>query len=402
MDIESLICTLSNNLFATKTTGWDSNLIHSFSTQVSQGKSLTQKQANIGIKILKKHAKELSAVLSKDVTPYLTTPIFRYPVRTVISVKKISINNDKDHGKIIKVEFPFDDSIISKIRSAKSRLNLAIWEPEGKYWVFSVDAENINFLAALGAEGNFEFCEEFANYAAQVAEIKKNVEKYLPMVVVENEKYKFVNISVPVPQPESENLVESLFLARKLGIFTWSDEIEQRLQDPSIDPLVRRFLKYDNKNNFILSMEENTVYCLKKLLKYLTPCIFFIPGGREFDVTEQVIDILRSMNIEDEEISVLFRLPSDIGKEFNDYVRENRLNSPLTAKTRAVLISQKVPKPVIESKIHFQCAVNFSNFQTHYSSRDFLHTQSNIIEVLDKTPNSNDLEYSNLFFNSTL
>jgi len=397
MDIESLICNLSSNLIATKITGWDSNLIHSFSHQISQGKSLTQKQANIGIKILKKHAKTLSAVLSKDITPYLIAPIFRYPVRTVISVKKISIDHHKDYGKIIKVEFPFDDTIISKIRSAKSQLNLAIWDAEEKYWVFSIDAKNICFLAALGAEGNFEFCEEFANYIAQVEEIRKNVEKYVPMIVFENEKYKFINIPNFVPQPDSVILMESLFLARKSGIFTWSDEVEQQLQGADIDPLVRKFLKHDIKKHFILSLEENTVYCLKKLLKYLTPCIFFIPGGREFDVTEQVIDILRSMDVEDEEISVLFRLPSEHGKEFNDYVRENRLNSPLSTKTRAVLISQKIPKPVIESKIHFHCVVNFSNFQTHYSSRDFLNTQSNIIEVWDKTPKSNVLTEINFW-----
>jgi hypothetical protein len=103
------------------------------------------------------------------------------------------------------------------------------------------------------------------------------------------------------------------------------------------------------------------------------------------------------MDIKEEEISVLFRLPSEHGKEFNDYVRENGLNSPLTAKTRALLISQKIPKPVIESKIHFHCVVNFSNFQTHYSSRDFLNTQSNIIEVWDKTPKSNVLKEINFW-----
>ena len=397
MDIESLILILSKNVIVTGMTNWDTNLISSFGNQIVQGRALTQKQANISIKILKKHIIAISSLLSKDITPYLTNPIFRFPIRVVSSVKKISIENDEHHGKIIRMEFPFNDGIISKIRSAKSRLNLAIWEPEGKYWVFSVDAENIDFLLTLGSEENFEFCEEFTNYATQVKEIKKNVEKYVPMVVVENEKYKFVNISIPVPQPDSENLVETLFLARKLGIFTWSDAIEQQLQNANIDPLVERFLKHDNKSNFVLSMEENTGYCLKKLLKYLTPCIFFIPGGREFDVTEQVVDILRGMTIKDDEISVLFRLSSDTGKEFNNYVRENKLNSPLTTKTRAVLISQKIPKPVIESKIYFQCAVNFSNFQTHYSSRDFLNTQSNIIEVLNKTPKSNEVEEFNLF-----
>jgi hypothetical protein len=397
MDIESLILFLSHNVMVNNMTTWDFNLVSSFSDQISQGKALTQKQANIAVKILKKHVIAMSSALSKDIMPYLNTPVFRYPIRIANSTKKISIAQHKDHGKIIKVEFPFDDSIITKIRSAKSQLNLSIWDAEEKYWIFSVDAKNIDFLSVLGTEKKFEFCEEFANYAEQVEEIKKNVEKYVPMVVIENEKYKFINIPPSVPQLDSKNLTESLFLARKLGIFTWSDAVEQQLQSIDIDPLVRKFLKYDTKDHFILSLEENTVYCLKKLLKYLTPCIFFIPGGREFDVTEQVIDILRSMDIKEEEISVLFRLPSEHGKEFNDYVRENGLNSPLTAKTRAVLISQKIPKPVIESKIHFHCVVNFSNFQTHYSSRDFLNTQSNIIEVWDKTPKSNVLKEINFW-----
>lgn len=380
MEFETLISLLSTKC-RSMINSWDINLIDSFNEQLSRGHALTEKQANLGLKILKRQVDKLNLVVGIDVTPYIESPTFKFPFKKINSTKKISIEHHSIHGKIIKVEFPYNDQILNKIREVKNKLSLAFWEKDLKYWVFSLDETSIQFLMTLVDSENFEYDEEFEKYIDQIRDIKNNMEKYVPTVTIENEKIKFLNVFEDLPQPETDDLLESIFLARKLGIFTWTNEVEHRLNRLDVDPLLKKFLNHTKSDSFVVNLQKHSVFSLRDIVKYLMPCLFLVPGGNEFDTTITIIDLLKGLGLDETEISVLFRLPSTTDHEFNDYVRENSLNSPLTDKTRAVLVSQKIPKPVYQSKIKFQCAVNFSDFNTHYTMRQYLSSYQNIIEI---------------------
>jgi len=380
MEFETLI-----SLLSTKCRGminsWDINLIDSFNEQLSRGHALTEKQASIGLKILKRQAEKLNSVIGIDITPYIDSPTYKFPFKKINSAKQISIEHHSTHGKIIKVEFPYNDQILTKIREVKNKLALAFWEKDLKYWIFSLDETSIQFLMTLNDSENFEYDEEFGKYMDQICDVKNNMEKYVPTVAIEDEKIKFLNVFENLPQPKTDDLLESLFSARKLGIFTWTDEVECRLNGLKLNPLLKKFLNHTKPDPFTVNLEKHDVFSLRSIIKHLMPCLFLVPGGNEFDTTITIVDLLKGLGLAETEISVLFRLPSTTDHEFNNYVRENSLNSPLTDKTRAVLVSQKIPKPVYQSKIKFQCAVNFSDFNTHYTMRQYLSSYQNIIEI---------------------
>jgi hypothetical protein len=380
MEFETLISLLSIKCRGMMNS-WDTNLIDSFNDQLIRGHALTEKQATLGLKILKRQADKLTLAIGTDIKPYIETPIYKYPFKKVNSTKKISINHHPTYGKIIKVEFPYNDQVLNKIRDIKNKLSLVVWDKDLKYWVFSLDETSIQFLMSLIDLENFEYDEEFEKYTNQIREIKNNIEKYVPTVTIENKKIKFLNVFENLPQPNTDDLVESLFLARKLGIFTWTNEVEQQLSQLKVSPLLMKFLNHTKSDSFVLNLQEHNVFSLGEIIKYLTPCLFLVPGGNEFDTTITIVDLLKGLGVHETEISVLFRLPSNTDREFNDFVRENSLNSPLSDKTRAVLVSQKIPKPVYQSNIKFQCAVNFSDFNTHYTMRQYLAGYQNIIEI---------------------
>jgi hypothetical protein len=242
----------------------------------------------------------------------------------------------------------------------------------------------LSFLIKVANEENFQVDEEFENYQNQINEIESNFEQYVPMLSYDGKNLKFSNISPKITQPANSNILENLFEARKLGIFTWDENIQETDEWKNADSVTKQFLQVTPDEEFSINLENTTIFSLKEIVQYMSPILFVIPGGTEIEKLEMCYEFLKTLNIDNEEISVLFRLPKDTGEKFNNFVKEQKLNSPIGEKTKAVFISNKVPKPIIESGIHFNAIVNFNFFNIHYSIKNLLKWRSNVIQMTEK------------------
>jgi hypothetical protein len=383
MYIEDLIIALaiSRNLTINP---YDLKLIHSFHDQIFRGLGFTEKQELLSVKILKRQVLKLDAIFGRQISPFLENPTFRLARRTVTSSKQFSIVPHALYGKAIKAEFPYNENLLTKIRQEKSKLNYSQWDPEQKSWFFSLDEHSLNLLGKIASDESFTVDEEFENYQNQIKEIENNIEQYVPMITFNDKKLEFLNISPKIPQPTNSNIIENLFYARKLGIFTWDESIEETEEWMSADPAVRTFLQTDPKAEFSINLEKITIYSIKDIVKHLLPVLIVIPGGTELEKVEQSIEFLKTIGITSKEISVLFRLPSETGGKFNNFIRENNLNSPVTENTKVVFISSKVPKTLIEKKIKFNLVVNFNFYNIHYSIKNLLKWHHNVIHMMEK------------------
>ena len=347
MYIEDLITALVMN-FRVSINPFDSNLIYSFHEQIARGSGFTEKQATVAVKILKRHVTKLKTLGFTDISQYLENPTYKLPLRTIMSYKRMSIIPHDVYGRVVKMEFPFNEALLARIRNEKMSLNYANWDPEEKSWIFSLD------------------------------------EQYVPMLSYDGKNLKFSNISPKIPQPTNSNILENLFNARKLGIFTWDENIQETDEWKNADSATKQFLQIAPDEEFSINLENTTIFSLKEIVQYMSPVLFVIPGGTEFEKLEMSHEFLKTLNINNEEISVLFRLPKDTGEKFNNFVKEQKLNSPISEKTKAVFISNKVPKPIIESGIHFNAIVSFNFFNIHYSIRNLLKWHSNVIQMTEK------------------
>jgi hypothetical protein len=235
----------------------------------------------------------------------------------------------------------------------------------------------------IAVEENFTVDEEFENYQNQIREIEANIEQYIPMLSYDGKNLKFLNISEKIDQPVNSNIIENLFKARKLGIFTWDETIEDTDEWKNSDQVVKKFLQTDPGENMSINLEENGIFSLNDIVKYMSPTLFVIPGGSEMEKLEKSLEFLKANEISNEEISVLFRLPNETGEKFNNFVREEKLNSVISEKTKVVFISSKVPKTILDKKIKFNCVVNFNFYNIHYSIKNLLNWRHNVINVLD-------------------
>ena len=85
-------------------------------------------------------------------------------------------------------------------------------------------------------------------------------------------------------------------------------------------------------------------------------------------------------------LDVLFRLPSDSGSKFNDFVKNNHLNDPISDKTKFVFICTKVPKTILKSDIKFNFIMNLGYVNIHYTVREYMKNCQNVIYYSDKKP----------------
>jgi hypothetical protein len=115
------------------------------------------------------------------------------------------------------------------------------------------------------------------------------------------------------------------------------------------------------------------------------PCLIIVPGGMEFAKTKTMYEFLKGQGYQDDEMSVLFRLSTGQGTEFNEFVKDNNLNSPITDRTKFVFVSIKLPKPVVKSKINFQSVISLGKSNVHYTIREFFKNRQNLIYYCEKS-----------------
>lgn len=384
MNVEDLIVAIAFT-GTIKTNRWDTNLVYSFADQISRGLGFTEKQSTVALRIVKTYSTQLSATLNLDIQNILKNPTFRYPFRQINNIKKISIQKDSTFGQVIKVEFPYNESYIDTIRKNRNRLEHAQWNGEEKAWIFALTESSIQILSDLFGKEHFEFDETFHTYREQATVIQEHMEEFVPMLALEDEKPVFKNIPKNLPKLEATNILQALFEARRKGITAWSDEIFDKFDSLGVTPVVKSFLDSDPGEHFYIDSAKEPISCLSPFIKNMGPTLFIIPGGNESAKLTSAYNFLKSEGFENKDMSVMFRLDSKIDQNFNNFVKENELNSPIGENTKIVFISSKMPKPVLKSNIKFHSVINMGYDAVHYSIRDFMKNHENLIVYSEKT-----------------
>lgn len=394
MYIEDILGTLDS---IGKTSKWDKNVIESLTSQVMfNGNGFTEKQSQLALKIIRRYQDQLDDYYRKDITTYLDTPVYRLAIRTpAANYRKVSMVSHPQWVKAIKVEFPYNESFVNLIRENRSDSNFAVWEKEAKAWMFSLSETNIKLVKTLAESDVFDVDAEFKEYSSQVDDIFREMEKFTPMLVVDAGKPKYVNAPRYIPELKTDNILKSVFEARKAGIDIWDEQVDEVIESDNLNDFVRSFIRTPATSQFHVDSTNSSMNVLSEIVQYLEPALIIIPGGMELTKTETAYEFLKEQGLTNEEISVMFRLPGNTGKNFNDFVKLNNLNNPITEKTRAVVVSQKMPKPVLTSKIKFNCVISLGLHNMHYTIRDFTKNCPNLIYYCEQRPNK-ELDFGHM------
>jgi len=361
----------------------DMTILQSFSDQCFNGTGFTEKQSVLAIRIIKRHEAFLSRKLKIEISTFLENPSFKLKIRKSVLNKSVKIID----GNTIEVKFPYSEEGVKAIREFKtSHSNNAsiVWDKDSTAWHFPISEQNIKFIADLCSDNSFTFDEDFQNYADAVEKIINNAEEYAPMLSIIDGELKIRNSPKNMPKIDTDNILEAAFQARNLGVTLWDDYINTYLNSDYVQPEVRNFLVKDTNTGFHLEPTETGISALKTIIQYNGPTLVIIPGGDEYNKTLQVFDILKGIGIPEKNMSVLFRLPSETGRKFNDFVKNQGLNGPISSETKVVFISTKLPKPLLKSKIKFNTIVNLGYSMAHYTLKEYTKNHQNFINFGNK------------------
>ena len=362
----------------------DEKVVHSLAANPSAGRGFTEKQRSLVLRLCKKYQSQLTADLGTAVTLALDTPEFKFNlVEPALQEKSIKIE-----GKEILVKFPFSEEIVEKIRKFRSeaKVKTAEWNGESKAWKFALEENNVLWITQNILNDSFAVDPEFLEFSGQISEILENMENYVPTVAYENNQYLFKNVYRTVPQPESNDLIETLLLAKHYGISAWDETVENLIKNANFSPVLTSFLEESISNKPEFDVNENSIDQFTELFKHNVPALIIIPGYGEFFTLKTWTTWLKSQGFKEKDISVLFRLSSDTGGMFNELVKQNNLNNPIDDNTKIVFVSQKIPKPLIKSGIEFKLIVNLGSLSgVHYSVSTYLDGRADVIRYTDKT-----------------
>lgn len=365
---------------------FDQKILTSFWSQLNSGICLTEKQGNLCVTLLKKYKLKISQAVGHDISMFLENPQFKNAFRTINSKKNLKIIEHPTYFKAIKIDFPYDEDIIKKFRSVKQNLHYATWDNEEKSWFVNLDESSIKFVDELVKDYGFIADEELTKLLTQLESIKDNIELFVPMVVYQNEMVKFVNVSQYCPQNTSTDFIESILFAKELGIFTWDQQIEGKIDILPCTNMVKKFLRHDISKPFDINLEENSLLELIPVIKFLLPCLVIISDNNELEKLEKTVNLFQKVGISLTDMNVLFRLSSDTNSEFNEYVRTNKLNSPISDKSKVAFIGTNVPKTILGPRLEFKSILNYNYYSAHYKIRNYTQSHKNVINILDTKP----------------
>jgi len=372
---------------------FDSSFMNNIAGQIEQGSGLTEKQAAVALKILKKYQKSLSACIIGDIADALANPKFKSAFRVTNKKNLISIIPYPVYNKAIKVEFPYNQELVDNLKKSKSPNVSTKWDAEQKAWIFNLHEASIKLVKDIFQK--FETDEEFKKYSQQVDEITNVVDSYIPLLSAVDGKPVYKNVPSQVPPLSSDNILSAIFEARKAGITTYDEHIEMFLENKLNDPVTGQFLKSDAIDRVIINRQQYGFSNFKTIIKNLGPCLFVIPPGKELESVSMIYEFLKAEGYDSSLMSVMFRLPNHDNK-FNEFVKGNRLNNSISEATRFVFVCTKIPKPVFKSTIDFQLIINLGHVNAHYTVREFLKNSSNVIYYLDEKSINKRLEYAYL------
>ena len=129
---------------------YDVKIVESIASHTLFGGALTDKQAELIVKLILKYKRQLTAA-GLDISPVENDPQYRLPLRRIDRTKALYMEDGK-----IRMRFPYDQKMIDAIREFKATSQgLAEWLPKDKIWQFGITEYNVNWLVTWSNANGF-------------------------------------------------------------------------------------------------------------------------------------------------------------------------------------------------------------------------------------------------------
>lgn len=377
----------------------DSSILGSFFTQIIQGKGFTHKQGALALKLAKKYQKQLIISCGHNIVNIIDDKKFEIPLREHQTISS-KIRIVKDPSKYISVIFNYNEDIVKNIRKFKetNKNDSAEWNSDSKEWKFSLTEGSIAWLGNNLLPLNFEADSLFLEFYEKIQEILKNMDKFAPQLIIDHDQLKFVNVNSEVPQPKTNDILSALLLAKNYGIEVWDEKVEEFINSEKIGIFTKKFIRKEFGDNMVVKSTEHPIEDFSQLLQSVKSAMIVIPQDQELRYIQKWHQFLKSLNFSEKDMTVMFRTDNlknskgvVIRSEFNNYIKENKLNSPLDETIKFVFVSRRIKKPLLKSGKNFDIVISCDNLGDSQAIKKVLNEKYNAIIYKDLLKNNEAL-----------
>jgi len=243
--------TPTTNRVTIKLARYDVQIVNNMSWQVLSGISLTDRQADLAVKLILKYRRQF-AKFNIDVAP-VETPSFRLPVRTIDRTKMIYLEDG-----IVKIRFPYDVQMVSDLRKFKETSQGRMeWHHDLKVWHCAVTEWNINWLVVWALPRGFDVGPEVLTLFDQILQAEK--QPYGIQLVRTGDTYQVTHaadtLQAYIDQHLGNDLIKLVDHAGVLGYTVSADILEycQQHYGPALEHIGTRHITYLSPDSDMMS-----------------------------------------------------------------------------------------------------------------------------------------------------
>lgn len=319
----------------------DARILFSLSKSISSDSFITENQGKLLIKIFKENEKVLKD-LDQEFNSIVADPTWSQPFRPQDTTRKIYTAKIDDDAEVLVVEFAFSASIRKKVTALSKVVSGLIQAQSGRMFYADYTEKNIVALIDELSEFKFDVDEKLKNFYETIKSWKKtDFEDQFRLTNIVHENFqKQITADLGIDTAIDQNIIRDR--SQRYQYFTEKSE-----KDPEnlVDVVANRYSSKVWINRKETSLDE--VFEMLSTLKRFPVLIVFDSFDSKSCAEEmqKIGEILEKTGLS-ESVGIYFRLDnSEVGKEFNQLIKDKKYNCQLTASTKVVGVqSGKIPK----------------------------------------------------------
>ena len=344
----------------------DKGLIYSLARQTVRGTAYTDRQCELAISKAT-HYKSILEEVDIDVTTSVTQ--LRMPLRSIDRSRWIKLKNieqslitfNKPDEQYIAVRFSFQKNLISALENINSKP--IHYDKINKTHYFEYNERTLhNVVSALTNKG-FEIQPELQERYEILEMMNNNKKNYVPGIYslkLKNLHAKAIDYAIStIGSPDVDNLAMYKDRDQLLGI-THFDEDDLNNSIRKLTTLSQKIVKRKSSNILINSDEhvfDRVAESILELNRY--PLLVVLNDETELENLQKVHQSFRNIFSNDDFCSLYRKENISPGNtEFNEYIKQNKLNNSLAIKSKVVYTSiNKMSKVMLKSEWRPQAAI---------------------------------------------
>jgi len=379
--LELLVGLKNSSMFKIESS--DISILQSIGRQVFRGTALTDRQYSLVKEKLLKYKDQFDNNSNFEVE----LENLRMPLREIDRSKYIKVCDydnpfpntpyhlHKSDRKWIKVRFPFSKKLIVELDKIQKVGDYHHTKGSHEHY-FVLNEKNIHRLVEIFKDKNFDIDDFLIETYEQLEKINNNKHLYIPGVYNFEVKHlpdvAKTNLEKMLGKPTTKNLALYKDKQKIFGL-NYFDKNDLEISTNNLSIISQKIINRTQKNVMVNSNKytfDNLIYSIVELKRF--PLLVILPSDNPLNHLVKVHRAFRNI-LDDTESTVLFRLDNDKNNDFNSYIKDNKLNSPLDKNTKIVYINDKIPKPLIKSDWNAYTALMLESIRPNIKTKAYLN-----------------------------